>query len=521
MAYDLIIRNGTVIDGALTPPYVADLAVKDGRIVKIGAGLSGADREIDAAGLTVTPGFFDSHAHSDYTILSCPEQKEKAEQGITTVISGMCGGSVAPRPYLPQKPVAAADREDLDTRVYQSVERFMETARTVPQGSNIAFFVGHGNLRRAVLGYEQREATREELDRMKDMLRESLRHGAIGLSFGLFYMPGCFAGAEELTELAQVAAEEGAVVSAHIRDEGDGLIASVSEFIGIIRASGARGVLSHHKASGKVNHGKVRETLRMMDEANAAGADLYCDVYPYTASCTGLDARFVPREFQAGGKTKENLSSPEIRERIKEIDRERDKSRGSSLTWAVISKSTAYPQYIGLDLEEAARLHGKDPYDTVFDIIRDSAESEGRYFTMCEEDVETVLRHPRAMVCTDSGVAVKGQISHPRLVASFPRVLGHYVRERGLVPLPEMIRRITALPAHVYGFPTKGVIREGYDADLCIFDADRIIDKADYGAPALRAEGLRYVIVGGKTAVEDSVFNGTRNGAVLSSFERS
>lgn len=140
---------------------------------------------------------------------------------------------------------------------------------------------------------------------------------------------------------------------------------------------------------------------------------------------------------------------------------------------------------------------------------------------MCEEDVETVLRHPRAMVCTDSGVAVRGQVSHPRLVASFPRVLGHYVRERGLVPLPEMIRRITALPAHVYGFPTKGVIREGYDADLCIFDADRIIDKANYDAPALRAEGLRYVIVGGKTAVEDSVFNGTRNGAVLSSFERS
>ncbi len=510
--YDILIKNGCVIDGVLTPPYISDIAIRDGKIVKIAKDLSGAKTEIDATGLTVTPGFFDSHSHADTTILTYPDQKEKVEQGITTVIGGMCGGSVAPRPYITK--VAPVGDYGWNTDIYRSVESFMQIAKNVPQGANIATFVGHGNLRRAVLGYADREPTAEELSRMKEMLRESLAHGALGLSLGLIYVPGCYSKTEELIELAKVAAEMGALVSAHIRDESDRLLEAVGEFIEIIRASGARGVLSHHKAAGKNNHGKVKETLRMMEEANAQGADIYCDVYPYIASCTGIAAWFVPKQYQAGGMVRKNLASPAIREEIKAINRERDASRGSDLSWVVVSKCNGYPQYIGLTMPEAAKLHGKDLYDTMFDMIQHSTETEAVYFTMCEEDVETVLAHPRAMICTDSGVAGKGQVSHPRLVGTFPRVLGRYVRERKVTTLPEMIRKMTSLPAYVYGFSNKGVLKEGYDADICIFDAEKIIDKAEYTSPTERAEGLNFVIVGGKVAVQNSVHNGTRNGIV-------
>ena len=512
--YDLIIKNGTIIDGVLTHPYVADVAVKNGKIAKIAVGLCGAEREIDATGLTVTPGFFDSHSHADANILTYPGQKEKVEQGITTVIGGMCGGSVAPKPYLDAAKAKPVGDHGLNTDIYRSVESFMRVAKHVPQGANIAFFVGHGNIRKAVVGSADRQATDEELGRMKDLLRESLRAGAIGLSFGLIYTPGCYADTNELIELAKVAAEMGALVSAHIRDEGDGLIEAVEEFLTVIRASGARGVLSHHKATGKVNHGKVRETLRMIDEANAEGFDVYCDAYPYIASCTGLAARFVPKEYQAGGMVRKNLESQELREQMEAIDRIVDAGRGSDLSWVMVSKCSAYPQYIGLTVKEASIIHGKDVYDTVFDMIQHSNGTEGVYFMMCEEDVETVLSHPRAMVCTDSGVAGKAGVSHPRLVGSFPRALGRYVRERKVTTLPEMIRKITSLPAHVYGFESKGIIKDGYDADICVFDAEKIIDKADYRNTTARAEGLNYVIVGGKVAAENSVYNGERNGIV-------
>ncbi len=512
--YDLIIKNGRIIDGVLSPEYVSDIAIKDGKILKIAKGLTGAEREIDAAGLTVTPGFFDSHSHADENILSYPEQKEKVEQGITTVISGMCGGSVAPRPYIPASKKAPVGGYGFNTDIYRSVESFMNVAENVPQGANIAMFVGHGNLRRTVIGTENREPTKDELESMKDMLRESIKHGAIGLSLGLIYVPGCYSKTEELVELAKVAAENNALVSAHIRDEGDGLVGAAEEFIKIICKSGARGILSHHKAAGRGNHGKVKETLRRIDEANAAGADIYCDVYPYIASSTGLAARFVPMEYQAGGMVRKNLESQELRERIKAINREKDLSRGSDLSWVVISKCNGYPQYIGLTVPEAARLHGKDLYDTVFDMIQHSTQTEAIYFTMCEQDVETVLAHARSMVCTDSGVAGRSTSFHPRLVGTFPRVLGRYVRERNVTSLPEMIRKITSLPAHVYGFSNKGVIKEGYDADICIFDAEKIIDKADYNNCSARAEGLNFVIVGGKVAAENSIYNGQRNGIV-------
>ncbi len=505
--YDFLIKNGTVIDGGGAPPEKLDIAVTGSKIVKTGKDLGAARETIDASGLTVTPGFIDSHSHSDSAVLTFPGHTEKIQQGITTAVAGMCGGSAAPKPYLEDTPENAP---------YRSVKAFFEAAQGVPQGVNTALFVGHGNIRRAVMGGAGRQATNEELRQMRSLLREGLKQGAAGVSFGLIYAPGIYADTAELTETAKVAAEEGAVVSAHIRDEEDHLTDAVAEFISVIRASGARGVISHHKATGQNNFGRVRDTLRMIDEANALGLDIYCDVYPYTASSTTLTSAFVPPEYRRDDKVKQNLASPEIRKEIKPLVARRFAKRGSDYSWIKLISCDAYPELAGLTLTEAAKRHGRDEYDTAFDLLLNCKyPPRAVYFSMCEADVETVLSHPRAMICTDAGAAGNKTSFHPRTVGSFPRALGRYVRERGVTDLPEMIRKMTSLPAYVYGLEGKGLIRPGYDADICIFDAARITDRADYDNCAAKAQGLSFVLVGGKIAAEDAAATGVRNGKMI------
>ena len=311
--YDIVIKNGKIIDGSGSPAYVSDLAIKDGKIVRIAENISDGKQLIDATGLMVTPGFIDSHSHSDSTILHFPDQAEKAEQGITTSIGGQCGISRAP-----------AATGSTDSEIYKTMGTFLDAVKDIPQGSNLATFVGHGNLRKAVMGPYDREPSGEELHQMGNLLREGMEHGALGISFGLIYAPGCFAKTEELIYLATVAAEHGGLVAAHIRDEGDQVIEACEEFIRILKASGARGVISHHKAMYKQNWGKVKITLDMIDRANREGCDVYCDVYPYTASDTTLSARFIPNAYHSGGALAmvEKLKNAEIREQIKKVNRE-------------------------------------------------------------------------------------------------------------------------------------------------------------------------------------------------------
>ena len=516
--YDIIIKNGRIIDGSGMPAYLSDLAIQSGKIARIGKGLVGGEgtRIIDAGGLVVTPGFIDSHSHADSAVLTYPDQIEKVEQGITTSVAGQCGSSPAPisRDISPDSTATIGDF-GRRVEIMRTMGSFLSVAKDVPQGANIAILVGHGNLRKAVMGMENREPTAEELEKMKALLREGLEAGALGLSFGLIYPPSCYAQTDELIELAKVVGEYHAVVAAHIRNESESLIKSVDEFIRVIRESGTRGVISHHKAAGRENWGKVNATLRLIDEACAEGVDLFCDVYPYIASSTSLSSRFIPKECCSGGNAGivKLLSDPIERQKIKERN---IRTRGWDQSMVLITVCSAYRQYEGKFLPEIAELHGKDVHETALDLICDSKNNvRACYFTMCEADVETVLAHPRAMVGTDSGVQGTMNCYHPRLRGTYPRVLGRYVRERDVTTLPEMIRKMTSMPAAVYELTGKGLLREGFDADICIFDPDRIIDRAEFVNCHNRAEGLNYVLVGGEVVVENAVYQEKRNGRVL------
>lgn len=495
--YDLIIKNAMILDGSGAEALPGEIAVKDGKIAAVGAKLTGAKEILDVAGLTVSPGWIDSHSHSDNAILTYPDQKEKIEQGITFSITGQCGGSATPR-------------DD------QSAAEWFVQATATPQGSGSVLLIGHNTIRRRVMGAENRDPTPEELEKMKQLLAEGMDAGAIGMSLGLYYVPGCYAKTEEAIALAKVVAEKGGLLAAHIRNETDKLVEALEEYLHIAKASGCRAVVSHHKVGEKQNWGKVKTTLAMIDKANAEGADIYMDVYPYVATHTTLISRFLPVQFHPPGTTDRValLDDPEICNAAKAWGKAR---WGEVIDWAMLTKCPGCEEFEGMFIHDVARQLGMDDdYDAVFHLARQTKGSGGAcFFMMTEEDVKLVMAHPRAMICTDSGVAMDKDTFHPRLRGSFPRALGRYAREWQVVSIPEMIRKMTSLPAQVYGLTGKGQVKEGCDADLCIFDPATIRDQADFGKCSLPNVGLAYVLIDGKVVVKDGVYNGTRAGLVL------
>lgn len=500
--YDLIIKNGTVIDGTGLPAYYCDIAISDGKIVKIAKNIADESKEfIDARGLTVTPGFIDSHSHSDSAMFDYPDMIEKIEQGITTSIGGQCGISLAPN--------------NKDDDVFKTFGSMVKAVKNVPLGSNIKSFVGHSALRKSVIGYENRKPSESEMDEMKALLREAMENGAIGLSFGLTYTPSCYADTKELIELTKVVKEYNGIISAHIRNEGFELIEAVEEFLTVIKETGIKAVFSHHKSMYRLNWGKVKKSLGMIKDAIEEGYDIYCDVYPYEASSTGLTPTLIAKELRAldNSEIVKMLSDVNVREKIKEIYIDR---YGKSLNNLLLTRCKGYPEYEGMRIDEIAKLRGQNDFDAAFDIIIGcGATAQICNFCMSEEDVEYVLKYERSMICTDASVAKNAKMYHPRLRGSFPRFLGRYVREKKVVSIEEAIRKCTSMPASVYELDLKGKIYEGFDADICIFDAERIIDKADYVNCANRCEGLNYVILGGEIVVENAIYNGKKKGSFI------
>ena len=486
--YDLLIQNASILDGTGSEAFTGSIAVKDGKIAAIGSELSvESARIIDASGLTVSPGWIDSHSHSDRTFLTSPSQTEKVEQGITFAITGQCGGSIVPR---------------VTENGVENMSNLLQEAG--PQGSGSALLIGHGTLRTVVMGKENRSPTADELEQMKALLRDALRSGAAGMSYGLIYIPGCYAKTDELIALAQVVREYDGILAIHLRSEGDTLLEAMEEFLNIIRASGCRGVFSHHKAMHKPNWGKAEQSLALIDKAVSEGLDVYLDVYPYCASSTTLLARYVPTQFHPKGTKNavKLLDDPVI---YQELLRWSEANWSNDLSWALVTNCPGYPEYAGMNINEISDLRGEpNRMATALELIKESdGAASACFFMMCEDDLRRIISHPRAMICTDSGVAAGSKCYHPRLRASFPRMLARYVREQGIVTLPEMIRKMTSMPAHVYGLSRKGLIKEGMDADMCIFDAGQISDTADFIRCTAPNEGLRYVIIAGTIAAEN------------------
>ena len=511
--FDLIIKNGSLIDGTGSAQYTADIGILNGRIACIGQNLENASEVVDAAGLVVTPGFIDSHSHADKKILILPQQCEKLEQGITTSVAGQCGGSAAP--------VTLAHKPENDTRfgnesdICSSMRNFVSALSSQNLGANLLPFVGHGTIRKAVMGVSNREPDADELEQMLHILKESFEAGAGGLSFGLFYAPGCYATTQEAIAMAKVAAQYNRPVSAHIRNESDFLVEAVEEFISIIRTSGARGILSHHKAVRKHNWGKVRKTIELLRKAVEEGVDIYCDLYPYCASSTTLSQAFVPFSWRADGTQMllQRIDDPSLYEDNKA---EFLRINGPVLDWILVNACPGYPQYEGLTINKIAELHGKDDFDTAMDLVVKSVDKASAcFFTVCEEDLKHVLSWERTMICTDSGMAKVTQRVHPRMIGSFPRAIGRYVRQQGLMDLTEMIRRMTALPAYVYGLERKGQLKEGFDADICIFDPTIIDNPSDFVNCRQKTVGLNYVLISGQIVVENGSFNDKLYGRLL------
>jgi N-acyl-D-amino-acid deacylase len=471
---DLVIRGAVLIDGSGRPGTRGDLAVKDDRIVALGdlSQLKGG-RDIRAAGLALAPGFVDTHTHDDRALLIDPPMSCKVSQGVTTVIAGNCGISLAPLTIgrYPPPPLDLIAREP--QQFFESFGSYLAALDRDPPALNAACQVGHSTLRVGAMDRLDRPATAAEVDAMRRALETSLESGAIGLSTGLYYPPAKDAPTEEVIALGKVLHDHGGIHTTHMRDEASHVVDSVRETIRIGKESGIPVVISHHKASGTPNHGLVRDTLKLIDDARKSQA-LGLDVYPYVAASTMLDPRRIP-----------------LASRI------------------IVSWSKAHPEFAGRTLDAIAETLGCDQEEAARQLLPAGAI----YFMMSEDDVRRVLAYPHTMIGSDG--LPHDRHPHPRLWGTFPRVLGHYVRDVKLFSLEEAVRRMTALPAAQFGLTDRGVLREGAYADLVLFDPETIADRATFEQPTLPAAGIAQVFVNGRAVWRDGAPTGERPGRAL------
>jgi N-acyl-D-amino-acid deacylase len=525
---DILIRNGLVFDGTGSEPFEADIAVSGDRIAfvrkKTVEGKGNGIRPhsiIDAKGMGVTPGFIDTHAHSEFTLLADSRAEGKIHQGITTEINGNCGLSAAPL-YGEALKQREEDFRDLDIgeRWSTFTEYFEVLAkRGIPY--NFVTLAGHGNIRACVAGYEDRKLTAGEEKKMKALLRKAVREGAIGLSTGLIYPPGVYSDEVELAELA--GSVKKLVYTSHMRSEGDRLIESVDEVITIAKRSGIKVHISHIKTSGTKNWKKIKDVVRMIEKAQKENVRITCDRYPYTASSTDLDT-LLPSWAYEGGVVEElaKLKNPALREKMKKQILHEHAGADFWETAYVSSVSSEKNRWMeGKSLAYIANEKNSGPVDTLLEIVVEEKLRVGAIFSsMSEENLLKFLSLPYIMIGTDSsarsttGITCRGK-PHPRGFGSFPRFLGRYVRDKSLVSMSEAIHKITMLPAETFGIRRRGVLKKGAFADIVIFDSDKIIDRATFEDPFVKPEGIQCVIVNGVTAVWEGEMTGNIAGRIL------
>jgi len=524
LEFDLVIKNGKIVDGTGNPWFKADIGIKNGKIVKIGRIDESQGQEvINAENLVVAPGFIDMHAHDDLIFFDDLFNKPKLYQGVTTVVCGNCGISPAPvnrktldvlKSYID----ILSKRVSFEWITYGDYLRKLEDLGSL--GTNFIGLVGHGTLRIAVMGMEARDPSQEELEEMKNLLAKSLEDGAFGMSTGLIYPPGCYSKTEEIIELSRVVSKYGGYYATHMRNESNAVLESITEAIRIGREAGVPVEISHLKVTGKPNWGKALEMLKLIERAREEGIDVTADAYPYTAGSTYLASILPPWAHEGGEeKLKERCKDPKTRAKLREFIEKRDDWENfvKQAGWdgIIIAYSPSHPEFEGKSIVEIAKLMQKDPYDVVFDIIaEDGLKAMMIIFVMNESDVEKIISHPYVMIGTD-GLDIGVGKPHPRAYGTFPRVLKVYVKEKGLITLEEAIRKMTSLPAQKLKLRDRGLIREGFWADIVIFDPKLISDEATYKEPRRKPKGIKYVIVNGVVEVEDGELTGKRGGRVL------
>jgi N-acyl-D-amino-acid deacylase len=533
--YSILIQQGKIVTGAANPWFRGDIGIKDGRIVKIGC-IKGesADQVIEARELVVCPGFIDVHSHSDFTISLLPSAESTLMQGVTTLITGNCGFSLAPTTPQTNDLLRKSLSPFIPPQVHlempwKSFSTYLETESTLDLAVNIGHLVGHGTIRIAVMGYENRAPSRRELQSMKQHVREAMQAGALGLSSGLIYPPGMFSQTPELIEVAHVAQEYGGIYASHIRGEGPTLLTAMHEAIAIGEQAQIPIHIAHHKASGRAQWGQITQTLQLMETARAQGIDISCDQYPYTAGMTTMSTLLPPWAHEGGLTTLINrLRSPAQRSRLKS-DMEEGipgwenfvKNNEWSNIYIASVRSEKNRYWEGKNFTEIAHEQASDEFTVLFNLLlEEEGEATIILFFMHEDDVQQVLVHPLQMIGSDSwSVAPEGVLSrgkpHPRFYGTFPRVLGKYVREQNTLTLEDAIRRMTTFPATRFGLKDRGLIGEGRWADITIFNPETIIDQATYEASHKYPRGIEYVIVNGRLAVDQGKVTGERSGQVL------
>ena len=500
--WTLLIRNGTIVDGTGAPGYVGDVAVSGDRIVAVSRtplDRARARRVVDATGLVIAPGFIDLHAHLE-PLLQMPDAKSAVTQGVTLALGGPDGGG----PW----PLAA----------------YLDTAAKAGLGLNVAYLVGHNTVRRAVMGTENRAPTPEELQRMVAMIRQGMGEGAFGISTGLRYVPGYYAKTDEVVALSRAAADSGGFYTSHLREEGLGLLDGVAEAITIARDAHIPVVLTHHKAVGPPMWGKSVETLRMVDEARAAGLDVMMDQYPYVASQTGLGVLIPPWALAGGTRAlKERLDDPVLRDSIERgIVELLETDRGGGDTRRVQFGTVAWDHSLeGKTLYDWAERRGVGHSMLAAAKLVLEGELNGGagmvYFIMDEGDVRRIMMHPQTMIASDGRLTRPGDgVPHPRSYGTFPRVLGVYVREEHVLTLEQGVHKMTGMPAARMGLTgQRGCLAVGCFADITVFDAAKVGSPATFTEPHQYAVGIPYVFVNGVAMVDRGQFTSARSGRVL------
>jgi N-acyl-D-amino-acid deacylase len=490
--YDVVIRGGTVYDGTGAAGVRADVAVRGDRIAAVAVIAERGAAELDASGLAVAPGFIDVHSHDDYAVVLDPPIPFKVMQGVTTDIVGNCGSGVAPFPaglarFSRLHPGAAP-------APWEGHAGYLARVGEAGPSLNVAVLIGHGTLRSGAMGAAQRAPSQDELDRMGAWVREGVEAGAVGLSTGLIYEPGRYAATDEVIALARELGAQGGLYATHMRNEGDGLLDAVQEAIRIGEEAGVPVQISHHKASGSRNWGRVRDSLRLIEAARARGLDVTADQYPYTAGSTSFAAVMQNGAFRA------------------------DSPGGLGQLGAdavLVASAPKHPEYEGLTLARLAEDWALPVGAAAARLVQEEGEAcFVIVFTMDEADVRTVLAHPTTMIGSD-GVPASGSKPHPRLYGCFPRILGHYVRDERVLDLPTAVHRMTGMPATKFGLAGRGVIRAGAFADLVVFDPARIADIATYEDPRRFPDGIAAVYVNGTAVARDGAHTGARPGRAL------